>query len=133
MNKLLLFTFCGFLLLGNLVAQDDHILIPKKANPIIINNGPEDSVVLVFNSNNASEILVVNKNGEWVSDARRITMVADLVSKKPIQVECVMWKGLFEPENPRVQKWELSGVVTASQEEFKKILQDLQNSRFSLN
>ena len=129
--------FCG-IILGTVVAQEGNqdtsspavISIPKP--PLQINKNIKDGVILVFNSDNAREILVVTDDGQWVPDARKITIVADLTNNVPVQVECIMWKGLFKPENPQVELWGLSGVISADTEAFSKILQDLQNGRFSL-
>ena len=84
-----------------------------------------------MNSDDLSEILVVNDAGKWLPDARHIRMTSDLTSGKVAKIQCVMYRGLFAPPNPKVQTWDLAGIINADASEFAKILSDLQNGDYN--
>ena len=84
--------------------------------------------ILIVNSDNIKQMIVIDIEGKWIHDARNIQMNFT-VGENPT-IRCKIYKGLFEPSNPETKDWVLKGIVSASMDDFRVIVDDLQDGRY---
>ena len=90
-----------------------------------------DSVVLIINFENINKVLVVSTVGEWIPDAREVTIKTSIAGDNAPELECVMCKVLFKPTSPEKKTWKLASVITANVKEFQEVLDGLQKGEFA--
>lgn len=121
MKNVLALLTCFFLVLSTPVSSQEF---QKRTPP----TQESKRAVLIINSDNVSMMLLVDTNGRWISEARQIKMTTKLGTKP--KVACKIYRGLYEPSNPEEKSWELSGIVGTDNEQFKVILDDLQDGTY---
>lgn len=89
-----------------------------------------DSVIVVVNQDEPSQMLVVTSDGTWVSDAREVKITAKLGTGENPIVECTIYKGVLKPSKPTIRTWKLNGFIVAKDQEFQRILDGIQEGRF---
>ena len=89
----------------------------------------QEKAIVIINTDNRSKMLLIDSKGNWIFDARKIKIINKDDERDP-HVECLIYKGLYQPSKPANKEWELAGIVVTNDKEFQTILDDLQDGRY---
>ncbi len=123
MKKLMCFVL--FAVMPRICLAQAEVPVPAPTpitTPVV---APQNQLVfLIFTNDKPENIIVLDSTGKWMPDVRSVTINMSL--GQPPACECVMWSGPFKPSSPIRATYTLKQAKSVTQEEFQKMIDDLQ-------
>lgn len=91
-----------------------------------------ESVFVIINGDNVSQLLVVGNNGEWLVDVKEIKVHLTIDREAP-KVECTIYRGIFKPSEFETKTWDISKITLAKKEEFQQVVDSLSKGKLPIS
>lgn len=114
-----------------ILQQAEEVIRPNNRPQPPVANPASSKVVVIINSDNIRQMLIVGEDGKWISDAREIQLDLNIDKGTPT-VKCTLYNGLFKPTQPVIKSWDVGHIMTADKEEFQGVIDGLNKGQFNL-